>query len=84
LALLIPDAPDPGDRPELVAARPRGWVSSLGEVIPGMRSVAAPVRRPDGSTAGALAVIFVDRTVDDAEVGAVLVAAADRVSAVLG
>jgi DNA-binding IclR family transcriptional regulator len=84
LALLLPDPPDPADRAELVAARAQGWVSSLGEVIPGMRAVAAPVRRPDGSAAGALAVIFVDQAVDDAEVGAVLVAAADRVSAVLG
>ncbi len=84
LALLIPEAPDTADRPVLRAARERGWVSSLGEVIPGMRSVAAPVRRPDGSTAGALAVIFVDAAVDDASIGPVLVSAADRVSAVLG
>ncbi|MFC7575529.1 hypothetical protein ACFQX8_26150 [Klenkia terrae] len=49
-----------------------------------MRSVAAPVRRPDGSAAGALAVIFVDQAVDDGQIGPVLVSAADRVSAVLG
>ncbi|MEI4270267.1 IclR family transcriptional regulator [Klenkia sp. LSe6-5] len=84
LALLMPEPPDPADREVLTAARARGWVSSLGEVIPGMRAVAAPVRRPDGSAAGALAVIFVDQAVDDAAVGAVLVTAADRVSAVLG
>ncbi len=84
LALLIPEPPAADDRPVLVAARERGWVSSLGEVIPGMRSVAAPVRRPDGSTAGALAVIFVDQSVDDGRIGPVLVSAADRVSAVLG
>ncbi|SDP51429.1 transcriptional regulator, IclR family [Klenkia soli] len=84
LALLIPEEPDAADRSVLVDARARGWVSSLGEVIPGMRSVAAPVRRPDGSTAGALAVIFVDQAVDDAVIGPVLVAAADRVSAALG
>ncbi|KQS73682.1 IclR family transcriptional regulator [Modestobacter sp. Leaf380] len=84
LALLVPEEPAPGDRPELVEARRRGFASSLGEVIPGMRAVAAPVRHPDGSTAGALAVIFVDQTVDDTVVGAAVVTAADRVSAVLG
>ena len=84
LALLILQPPAADDRPELVAARERGWVSSLGEVIPGMRAVAAPVRRPDGSTAGALAVIFVDQAVDDGRIGPVLVSAADRVSAALG
>ncbi|MEI4279641.1 IclR family transcriptional regulator [Klenkia terrae] len=84
LALLIPEPPGDDDRPVLLAARERGWVSSLGEVIAGMRSVAAPVRRPDGSAAGALAVIFVDQAVDDGQIGPVLVSAADRVSAVLG
>ncbi|GAA4334002.1 helix-turn-helix domain-containing protein [Klenkia terrae] len=84
LALLIPEPPGDDDRPALLAARERGWVSSLGEVIAGMRSVAAPVRRPDGSAAGALAVIFVDQAVDDGQIGPVLVSAADRVSAVLG
>lgn len=84
LALLIPDPAATDDRAELVAARERGWASTLGEVIPGMRAVAAPVRHPDGTTAGALAVIFVDRSVDDAEVGPVLASAADRVSAALG
>lgn len=83
-ALLVHEPPTPEDRPTLVLARERGWASSLGEVIPGMRAVAAPVRHPDGSTAGALAVIFVDQAVDDVAVAARLVAAADRVSAVLG
>lgn len=84
LALLVPDEPSPDDRADLVTARARGWASTLGEVIPGMRAVAAPVRHADGSTAGALAVIFVDQAVDDAVVGAALATAADRVSAVLG
>ncbi len=84
LALLVLEEPTGLDRAELVEARRRGFASSLGEVIPGMRAVAAPVQHPDGSTAGALAVIFVDQTVDDVEIGAAVVTAADRVSATLG
>lgn len=79
LALLIPEPPRPDDRLELADARALGWASSHGEVIPGFRSVAAPVRRPDGEVVGALAVVFVDNAVDTARVGRIVMAAADEV-----
>lgn len=80
LALLIPEPAQPQDRPELTKARALGWASSRGEVIPGFRSVAAPVLSHDGRVRGALAVVFVDDAVDTAEVGRALVTAAAQVA----
>ena len=81
LALLMPEAPAPGDRPELVEARRTGWATSRGEVIAGFRSVAAPVLGPDGGAAGALAVVYVDESVDVDHIGRAVSAAAAKVSA---
>jgi DNA-binding IclR family transcriptional regulator len=83
LALLMPEPPDPADRPALQQARRRGWASSHGEVIPGIRSVAAPVIGPDGRASAALAVVFVDAAVAVADVGKVVSAAAGQVAAEL-
>jgi DNA-binding IclR family transcriptional regulator len=83
LALLIPEPSAPGDRPELVAARRTGWATSRGEVIPGMHSVAAPVLGPDGGARAALAVVYVDDTIDVDHVGRAVVAAAAKVAAAL-
>jgi DNA-binding IclR family transcriptional regulator len=80
LALLVPAAPSPGDRPELAEARRLGWATSRGEVIPGLRSVAAPVLGPDGGSRAALAVVFVDDALDPSVVGRAVAAAAAEVS----
>ncbi len=69
LALLMPEPPSPGDRAELTEARRTGWASSHGEVIPGMRSIAAPVLGPDGGARAGLAVVFVDDGADVDRVG---------------
>ncbi len=83
LALLMPEPPSPGDREELRTARRQGWASSHGEVIPGIRSIAAPVRGPDGGARAAMAVVFVDEGVDTTRVGEAVSAAADQVAAAL-
>jgi DNA-binding IclR family transcriptional regulator len=83
LALLIPEPPAPGDRPELASARHTGWATSRGEVIPGMHSVAAPVLGPDGGARAALAVVYVDDTIDVVRVGRAVAAAAAKVAAAL-
>ena len=83
LALLMPEPPTPGDRSELLAARARGWATSHGEVIPGLRSAAAPVLGPDGGARAALAVVYVDDTADVECIGRAVVAAAGKVSATL-
>jgi DNA-binding IclR family transcriptional regulator len=83
LALLMPDAPAEGDRPELGEARSTGWARSHGEVIPGMRSVAAPVLGPDGAARAALAVVFVDAGTDVARTGQAVAAAAAEVTGAL-
>lgn len=59
LAILAGRPPRPGERREVTRARERGWAASHGEVIPGYRSYAAPVRDPAGGCAGAVAVVFV-------------------------
>jgi DNA-binding IclR family transcriptional regulator len=81
LALLMPRTPSPEDREALRAARETGWASSHGEVIPGLRSIAAPVLGPDGGARAALAVVFVDEAADVATVGRAVVAAAEKVTA---
>ncbi|SNS23725.1 transcriptional regulator, IclR family [Geodermatophilus saharensis] len=83
LALLLPQPPSPGDRAELVEARRLGWASSYGEVIPGLRSVAAPVLGPDGGARAAIAVVHVDDGADTDRVGRTVAAAAAQVAAAL-
>jgi DNA-binding IclR family transcriptional regulator len=83
LALLMPEAPDAADRAALREARRTGWASSHGEVIPGIRSIAAPVLGPDGGARGALAVVFVDSNVDAEQTGRAVVTAAAKVAATL-
>jgi DNA-binding IclR family transcriptional regulator len=81
LALLMPEAPSADDRDALREARHTGWASSHGEVIPGFRSVAAPVLGPDGGARAALAVVFVDATEDVVRIGQAVVTAAWKVAA---
>jgi DNA-binding IclR family transcriptional regulator len=83
LALLVPEAPSPDDRDALTEARRRGWATSHGEVIPGIRSIAAPVVGHDGTARGAVAVVFVDDGVDSEKAGEAVVAGAGKVAASL-
>src|SRR3954447_8052990 len=83
LALLMPEPAAPGDRPELHEARRTGWAISRGEVVPGLRSVAAPVLGPDGGARAALAVVYVDDTADVEWIGRAVADAADKVAAAL-
>ncbi|SDY34257.1 transcriptional regulator, IclR family [Modestobacter sp. DSM 44400] len=81
LALLIPESPAPEDRAELTEARRCGWASSRGEVIPGVRSVAAPVLGPEGAARASIALVFVDDGADVSDIGRAVVRAAGQVSA---
>jgi DNA-binding IclR family transcriptional regulator len=81
LALLMPEAPAPDDRDALAEARRAGWATSHGEVIPGIRSIAAPVLGPDGGARAALAVVFVDEAADVERIGRAVRAAAQKVAA---
>lgn len=83
LALRMPEAPATGDRAALREARETGWASSHGEVIPGFRSVAAPVLGPDGGARAAIAVVYVDDTADAVQIGHAVAAAASKVAAAL-
>ncbi len=83
LALLMPDPPAPGDRTELRDARRTGWATSHGEVIPGLRSVAAPIVGADGSARGAIAVVYLDEDADVATIGQAVVIAAQKTAAAL-
>jgi DNA-binding IclR family transcriptional regulator len=83
LALLLPEPASAEDREALQLARRRGWASSHGEVVPGLRSIAAPVLGPDGGARAALAVVYVDDSADAERVGRAVARAAGRVSAAL-
>jgi DNA-binding IclR family transcriptional regulator len=56
---------------------------SRGEVVPGLRSVAAPVLGPDGGARAALAVVYVDDTADVDWIGGAVADAAGKVTAAL-
>jgi DNA-binding IclR family transcriptional regulator len=77
LALLMPEPDADDDRPELRTARTTGWAVSEGEVIPGVRSLSAPVR----GAAAAVAVVWTGQRDDEAELGAAVVAVAGAVAA---
>jgi DNA-binding IclR family transcriptional regulator len=83
LALLMAEPPSPDDRDALLEARRTGWASSHGEVIPGLRSIAAPVLGPDGGARGALAVVFVDEGAEIERIGRAVAEAARKVPATL-
>ena len=81
LALLMADPPADDDRPELVTARATGWAVSEGEVIPGVRSVSAPVLAPDGTARAAAAVVYTGNRDDVADIGRAVVATASAIAA---
>ncbi|MBM7804443.1 DNA-binding IclR family transcriptional regulator [Geodermatophilus bullaregiensis] len=83
LALLMPEPPSADDRAALREARRVGWASSHGEVIPGLRSIAAPVLGPDGGARAALAVVHVDDRADVQRIGRAVAEAAATVTAAL-
>ena len=83
LALLMPEAPATKDRDALRESRQTGWASSHGEVIPGFRSVAAPILGPDGGARAAIAVVYVDDKADAVRIGHAVVAAATKVATAL-
>jgi DNA-binding IclR family transcriptional regulator len=86
---VVPASPPEPD--ELIASvretRTRGWAAAFEETIPGVNTVAAPVRRSDGSAAATISITGpanrVDRTRIEAMVPDLLVATA-KVSRQLG
>lgn len=83
LALLMPEPPSPDDRKPLLDARRAGWAFSDGEVLRGLRSIAAPVVGPDGTGRAALAVVYLDASADTPTIGRAVAEAAAKVSAAL-
>lgn len=69
LALLAGSASRRGERRAVALARRRGWAHSRSEVLPGMRSVAAPIVDAAGVVHGALAVVFAGVTGSVEELG---------------
>ena len=69
-------------RPEAAEARRQGYSASHDEVIPGVSSLAAPVRVPGGRPA-ALAVVYIRSAHGPAVVGEALAASAARIEALL-
>jgi DNA-binding IclR family transcriptional regulator len=83
LAILAASPPQPRERPEIAAAREAGYVRTTGEVIPGLSSLAAPVKLADGSIAS-VAIVFVEGHVDERRAIDSLRRAASRLSGVAG
>ncbi|MGC5019183.1 IclR family transcriptional regulator [Micromonospora sp. DT47] len=79
-AVLAGRPPKPGEPEHVTAARGRGWASSYGEVLSGMRSVAAPVVDNRGEVMAAMAVVYVGAESDPADLGQRVIAAAATVA----
>ena len=77
---LVPGIPY---RAEAAEARRRGFAASHDEVIPGVSSIAVPLRVPGGRPA-ALAVVYIRAAQDPDEVAGALTEAARRIEAQLG
>ncbi len=60
LALLAGMPKARGERAAVAQARTRGWATTQGEVLTGMRAVAAPVLDGRGDVVAAVSVVFVD------------------------
>lgn len=80
LALLAGEPAAQDERPEIAEARARGWVTTSGEVLTGMRAVSAPVVTARGEPVGAVSVVFVDSSRSLAEIGARVKGAADAIA----
>lgn len=70
-------------RPEAVEAGQRGYAASHDEVIPGLSSIAAPVRIP-GHRPAAVAVVYVRADQETDVIGQAVRSAAERIEAELG
>lgn len=80
IAILAGRPPLPGEDPKVTAARVEGWAYSYGEVLAGMRSVAAPVVDRRGEVPASVAVVYVADEVDRGELGRRVIAAAVAVA----
>lgn len=78
-----PASLDDAHRAELHTARDRGWATSHDEVIPGLRSVAVPLRLPAGDPA-AIAVVYLADPHSDEQIAARIAAVAHAIRIALG
>ncbi len=72
---------------QLAQIRLRGWVSTIGEAIPGTRGIAAPIWDDTGETVGGIGLTFPAITLPDSKVeklAKLVVKAANRISVELG
>lgn len=81
IAILAGRPPTAGEAANVTRARTQGWAYSHGEVLSGMRSVAAPVVDRRGDVPASVAVVYVAHDVDTAGLGQRVVAAAKAVAA---
>lgn len=80
IAVLAGRSPHPGEPGNVTTARERGWASSYGEVLSGMRSLAAPVVDRRGEVPASVAVVYVSEDVNPTDLGRRVVAAAAAVA----
>jgi DNA-binding IclR family transcriptional regulator len=80
LAMLAARGAQTGERREVRVARRRGWATSTGEVIAGMRSIAAPI-----DDVGAIAVLWMagHGPADEDAVGEAVAEAGRRIASIL-
>jgi DNA-binding IclR family transcriptional regulator len=83
IAILAGSPPLPGERPEVIEARRKGWAQSSGELLTGTTGVGAPIRTGHGEAQAAVSAVWLNPR-DVPSAGQAAVAAADRIAAALG
>jgi DNA-binding IclR family transcriptional regulator len=82
LAILAAGPPLAGERPEVEAARARGWSQTTGELLPGATGVAAPIVVRGGDVEGSISAVWIEPR-DPAAMAAPVVRAARAIAAAL-
>jgi DNA-binding IclR family transcriptional regulator len=72
IAMLAAEPPRDGERPEVVTARAVGYATTSSEVIPGLRTISAPVTSAPGHAVAAVSIVFAVERPGRPELDAVL------------
>jgi DNA-binding IclR family transcriptional regulator len=84
VAILAGGPARPGERAEVTRARRRGYARTVGELLPGVTGIAAPVRGgPGEAVASAVSAVWVDPRPDEREAAGAVIATADAIAAAL-
>lgn len=81
LAILAGREPEPGERKEVTTGRARGYVVTMGEVVPNFVGVDAPIRIGNSVDVSVGLIVLADGLYDEKALGREVIALATRIAA---